>query len=78
MAGSFDIEQNMIRTPKEPSDLGAWMHAAHTSTALFMAFRVRDQSVRAEPVRAGHPWLNDCVEVFLDGDRVPNEVPSAS
>ena len=65
--------EEMNRTTKEPSDLSAWMHAAHTCTALFLAFRVRDQSVRAGPVAASSPWLNDCVEVFLDGDRVPND-----
>jgi tetratricopeptide (TPR) repeat protein len=71
--GRMAVEKKLIRTIKEPSDLSAWMHAAHTSTALFLAFRVRDQSVRADPVAARAPWLNDCVEVFLDGDRVPND-----
>jgi serine/threonine protein kinase len=71
--GRMTVERKLIRTNKEPSDLSVWMHAVHTSTALFLAFRVRDQSVRADPVAASQPWLNDCVEVFLDGDRVAND-----
>ena len=50
------------------------MHAAHTGTALFLAFRVRDQSVHADPVAAKVPFKNDGVEIFLDGDRVPNDL----
>jgi tetratricopeptide (TPR) repeat protein len=74
MAGSFvQSGERLTRTTKEPSDLSACMHSAHTSTALFLAFRVRDQSVRADPVAASAPMLNDCVEVFLDGDRMPND-----
>jgi hypothetical protein len=53
------------------------MHTVHTATALFLAFRVRDQSVRATPVAARTPWLNDCVEVYLDGDRVANDFTPA-
>jgi hypothetical protein len=49
------------------------MHTVHTATALFLAFRVRDQSVRATPAAAHMPWLNDCIEVYLDGDRVAND-----
>jgi tetratricopeptide (TPR) repeat protein len=73
--GRMTVERELIHTTttKEPSDLSAWMHAAHTSTALFLAFRVRDQSVRADPAAASAPELNDCVQVFLDGDRVPND-----
>jgi hypothetical protein len=62
------------RATKDPSDLSVRMHAAHTSTALFLAFRVRDQSVQADPVAAKVPYLNDGVELFLDGDRMPNDL----
>jgi hypothetical protein len=49
------------------------MYAAHTARALFLALRVRDQSVRATPAAAHTPWLNDCVEVYFDGDRMAND-----
>jgi serine/threonine protein kinase len=62
------------RATKDPADLSVRMHAAHSSTALFLAFRVRDQSVQADPVAAKAPFLNDGVELFLDGDRIPNDL----
>jgi tetratricopeptide (TPR) repeat protein len=71
--GRFHIFDETTPSSKDLSDLSVRMFAAHTSAALFLAFRVRDQSVRAEPVAAHAPWLNDEVEVFLDGDRVPND-----
>ena len=49
------------------------MHTVHTAESLFLAFRVRDQSVRATPAAANMPWLNDSIEVYLDGDRVAND-----
>jgi serine/threonine protein kinase len=58
---------------KDPSDLAVRLHAAHTGESLFLAFRVRDQFMRAEPVAANAPFLNDSVEVFLDGDRAAND-----
>jgi serine/threonine protein kinase/tetratricopeptide (TPR) repeat protein len=71
--GRLLIFDEKTPTTKDPSDLSARMHAAHTATALFLAFRVRDQSVRADPVATHAPWLNDAVEVYLDGDWVPND-----
>jgi hypothetical protein len=59
---------------KDPSDLSVRMYAAHTATRLFLAFRVRDQSVRANPEGALAPWLNDSAEVYLDGDGVANDL----
>jgi hypothetical protein len=50
------------------------MHAVHTSTALYLAFRVRDQSVQADPLAAKASFLNDSVDIFLDGDRTPNDL----
>jgi serine/threonine protein kinase len=61
------------RPTKNPSDLSVRMHSAHTGDALFLGFRVRDQYVRANPEAVQTPFLNDDVEVFLDGDRVPND-----
>jgi hypothetical protein len=67
------IEAAATQATKAPSDLSVRMHAAHSATGLFLAFRVRDQSVRAHPEGAFAVWLNDGVEVFLDGDRVAND-----
>ena len=60
-------------TNKAPDDLEVTMHAAYTDTSLFFAFRVRDQFVDAQEVDRDTPHMNDGVEIFLDGDRVPND-----
>ena len=44
------------RATKDPSDLSVRMHAAHTSKALYLSFRVRDQAVRADAVAARTPF----------------------
>jgi hypothetical protein len=62
------------RATKDPSDLSVRMHAAHSKSALFLAFHLRDQAVRADPVAANVPNLNDGVELFVDGDRMPNDL----
>jgi hypothetical protein len=72
--GRSYLYDETTRATKDPSDLSVRMHAAHTSTALFLAFRVRDQSVQADPVLAKVPFKNDGVELFLDGDRMPNDL----
>ena len=74
--GQFYIFDDKTRSTKDKADLSARIFAAHTSTALFLAVRVRDQFVRADPVAAGAPFLNDSVELYLDGDRVPNDLRS--
>jgi hypothetical protein len=51
------------------------MHIVHTSRALYLAFRVRDQSVLADPKKS--PWNNDCLEIYLDGDQVANDFTPA-
>lgn len=58
---------------KTPSDLSLVVHAAYTSKSLFLAFQVRDQFVDADENDRKNPEYNDGVEVFLDGDRVPND-----
>jgi tetratricopeptide (TPR) repeat protein len=58
---------------KDRSDLSVQMHAVHTASALCLAFRVRDQAVPAHPEDGRAPWQNDCIEVYLDGDRVAND-----
>ncbi len=76
--GRIYVFDEKLPTTKDPSDLSVRMHAAHTATALFLAFRVRDQHVRADPVVARVPFKNDSVELFLDGDRMPNDFTLAS
>ena len=74
--GRFYIFDDKTGSTKDQADLSARIFAAHTSTALFLAVRVRDQFVRADPVAANAPFLNDSVDLYLDGDRVPNDLRS--
>jgi hypothetical protein len=62
---------------KTPSDLTIRLYAAYSDKSLFIAFRVRDQFVDAQEADKTTPHQNDGVEVFIDGDRVPNEFFSA-
>jgi hypothetical protein len=45
---------------------------------LFFAFHVRDQFVDAQEEDRDTPHQNDGVEVFVDGDRVPNDFSSGT
>jgi serine/threonine protein kinase len=72
--GRSYLFDEITRATKDPSDLSVRRHAAHSGTALFLAFRVRDQSVQADPVAAKAPYTNDGVELFLDGDRMPDDL----
>ena len=47
----------------------------HSSRSLFMAFRVHDDFIDDEEEPDGRVFLNDGVELFFDGDRVPNDFP---
>jgi hypothetical protein len=58
---------------KAPDDLSVLVHAAHTDRSLFLAFRVRDQVVDASERDAKHPFFNDSIEVFINGDLVAND-----
>ena len=58
---------------KTPDDLSVRVHTAYTERSLFLAFRVRDQFVDASEMDARVPWLNDSVEVFINGDHVAND-----
>jgi serine/threonine protein kinase/tetratricopeptide (TPR) repeat protein len=58
---------------KTPDDLSARFHAAYTDHSLFLAFRVRDQFIRASERHAGKPDMNDSVEIYVDGDQVAND-----
>jgi serine/threonine protein kinase/tetratricopeptide (TPR) repeat protein len=57
---------------KDPADLSVEMHAVHTSRALYLAFRVRDQVIKADPTKP--IWENDYLQVYLDGDGVANDM----
>src|SRR5262249_33642185 len=56
-----------------PDDLSVRFHAAYTDRSLFLAFRVRDQFVTADELKAGTPFRHDSVDVFLNGDQVAND-----
>lgn len=60
-------------TNKPPSDLQITLHAAYTATSLFFAFHVSDQFVDAQEEDLTTPHQNDGVEIFLDGDKAPND-----
>jgi WD40 repeat protein/tetratricopeptide (TPR) repeat protein len=63
---------------KTPEDFSYRLRAAHTASALYVAFEVRDQDVQVNSQAADRPNLNDCLELFLDGDRVPNDLTPLS
>jgi eukaryotic-like serine/threonine-protein kinase len=76
----FDDEANpgilFAGTParsKAPDDYSYRLHAAHTASALYLAFEVRDQDVRVNPEASQPPFNNDSVGLFIDGDHVPND-----
>jgi hypothetical protein len=68
-----DLTQN-----KPPDDLSVTLHTAYSDTALFFAFHVRDQFVDAQEEDRDTPHQNDGVEIFIDGDRVPNDFNSGT
>jgi hypothetical protein len=57
---------------KQPVDLSVEFFAAYTDKSLSLAFRVHDQFVDAQ-IEEERPELDDGVEVFIDGDGVPND-----
>jgi hypothetical protein len=59
-----------------PRDLSFELYAAHTTQSLFLAFRVTDDFVDDQPEAHDRTFFNDGVEVFFDGDRVPNDYVS--
>ena len=58
---------------KQPDDLSMEVYAAYTDRSLFLAFRVHDQFVDVQESDRAMPMYNDAVEVFIDGDGVPND-----
>jgi serine/threonine protein kinase/tetratricopeptide (TPR) repeat protein len=81
VAATFDDATNPGRLgpgsqsrSKSPDDLSVQIHTAYTDRSLFLAFHVRDQSVDANESDAKVPWLNDCVQVYINGDHVANDM----
>ena len=74
---AFDNRFSDPKTNRPPDDLEVTMHASYTDTSMFFAFRVRDQFVDAQEVDRETPHQNDGVEIFIDGDRVPNDFDSS-
>jgi WD40 repeat protein len=56
-----------------PQDLSFALYAAHTRRSLFLAFRVTDDFIDDQPEDDDRVFCNDSVELFIDGDRVPND-----
>jgi Carbohydrate family 9 binding domain-like len=63
---------------KTPNDLAIKLYAAYSDQSLFLAFHVRDQFVDAQEADRTTPYQNDGVEVFIDGDRVPNDFSTST
>jgi serine/threonine protein kinase len=59
---------------KTPEDLSVRVHAAYTTRSLFLAFVARDQYVDRGQQEHDQPFTNDGVEVFINGDRVANDL----
>lgn len=66
------VRQNATKN-KGARDLSLIVHAAYTNKSLFLAFHVHDQFIDAQEVDGETPNQNDGVEVFIDGDGVPND-----
>ncbi len=58
---------------KTVDDLSVAIAAVYTDRSLFLAFRVTDQFVDAQETDRDYPNFNDSIELFIDGDRVPND-----
>ena len=63
--------QHSNRPVDDPSDLGAELSMACTATDLFLAVRVRDETVLTSTTTPIH--LVNAIKVSLDGDRVAND-----
>jgi hypothetical protein len=71
-----ESKQRFIHNPttsKSVDDLSMQVYAVYSDTSLFLAFRVRDQFVDSQESDRETPYQNDSVEVFIDGDGVPND-----
>ena len=59
---------------RSPEDLSYRLFSAYSSDALYLAFEVRDEFIDIERDNwRDEVHLNDAVEVYIDGDGVPND-----
>ena len=58
---------------KAPEDLSVWVFSSYTDRSLFLGFRVRDQFVNLRPESNARPQDHDCIEIYIDGDRLAND-----
>jgi serine/threonine protein kinase/tetratricopeptide (TPR) repeat protein len=72
--GDINPGRMFMASPKAADDLSVRLYTAHTDRSVFLAFRVRDQIVEVPEVKAGVPHLNDSIDVFINGDRVANDL----
>ena len=63
---------------KAPDDYSYRLRAAHTASALYLLFEVRDQDVQVKPEAAETPHVNDCIELFIDADQVSNDFDAST
>ena len=63
---------------KTADDYSYRLRAAHTVSALYVAFEVRDQDVQVNPQSAASPNNNDCIELFIDADHVANDLTAVN
>jgi hypothetical protein len=67
-SGTLDRSQG-----RTPDDLSVRLRTAYSDKSLFLATQVRDQFIDDQEEVQGHPQWNDCIEIFIDGDRVSND-----
>ncbi|MEW6753912.1 MAG: sugar-binding protein [Candidatus Latescibacterota bacterium] len=65
------IVPDWIPVPSSPADLSYTVHALYTSMDLHIAVEVADDVLRGD---SGLPWEDDDVEVYVDGDRVGDDM----
>ena len=70
---AIEIENRGIYTSRFSVPIGQRRGQSRRDKSLFLAFHVRDQFVDAQKADQTTPHQNDGVEVFIDGDRVPND-----
>ncbi len=68
----------LLGSVSSASDLSATMFTAYSDDSLFIAFRVFDDFIDANPADPGRPVRNDSIELYIDGDRTANDFTPAS
>ena len=69
-------------TPSSPSDLSFKVYAMYDEDNLYIAVDVRDDALWADGgygyTHDEHPWTDDSVELYFDGDNMPNDMSIAN